>query len=163
MKTLPRILSFVLFTLLVSACGPKPAPAALHFDNPYAPQPGDSMRLVGLITLVFLYTTVLNIYERPEGIKIASWFIVTIIVSSLISRVVRSTELRLEGVQYDASAAGFIGEAAGRNALRILAIRPNTGQPAEYQRKLEEATRKLEEERRSVSHPVRFPTSAVFP
>src|SRR6478672_1009772 len=29
----------------------------------------------GLIALVFVYTTVVNIFERPEGIKIASWFI----------------------------------------------------------------------------------------
>ena len=47
----------------------------------------------------------------------------------------------MDGVNYDKTAAGFIGEAAGRNALRILAIRPNTGQPAEYARKLEEAHR----------------------
>jgi hypothetical protein len=93
------------------------------------------------ITLVFIYTTVLNMVERPEGLKIAFWFILTIIVSSLISRVVRSTELRLEGVQYDEAAATFIGDAAGRNAIRILAIRPNTGAPAEYVRKLLEAQR----------------------
>ncbi len=47
MKTLTSILSFVLFALLVSACGPKPTPATLHFDNPYAPQPGDSNLMVG--------------------------------------------------------------------------------------------------------------------
>jgi hypothetical protein len=93
------------------------------------------------ITLVFAYTTVVNIIERPEGIKIATWFIATIIVSSLISRVMRSTELRMEGIDYDEKAASFINEAAGRNAIRILAIRPNTGQPAEYARKLEEARR----------------------
>ena len=93
------------------------------------------------ITLIFIYTTVLNIHERPEGIKIASWFILTIIVSSLISRVMRSTELRLEGVRYDETATQFIAEAAGRNAIRILAIRPNTGAAAEYARKLAEARR----------------------
>jgi hypothetical protein len=93
------------------------------------------------ITLVFVYTTIMNIFERPEGLKIATWFILTIVVSSLISRVVRSTELRMEGVDYDETAASFIGEAAGRDAIRILAIRPNTGQPAEYARKFEEAKR----------------------
>ena len=54
--------------------------------------------------LVFVYTTIANIFERPEGIKIASWFIVTIVVTSLISRVLRSTELRIEGVEYDDTA-----------------------------------------------------------
>jgi len=46
------------------------------------------------IALVFIYTTVLNMFERPEGLQIAAWFIVTIIVASLISRVMRSTERR---------------------------------------------------------------------
>jgi hypothetical protein len=93
------------------------------------------------ITAIFVYTTIVNIFERPEGIKIAGWFILTIIVSSLVSRVLRSTELRLQGVNYDETAAGFIGESAGRDAIRILAIRPNTGAPSEYDRKLAEARR----------------------
>ena len=33
------------------------------------------------ITLVFVYTTVTNIIERPDGVKIATWFIATIIVT----------------------------------------------------------------------------------
>src|SRR4029078_8507798 len=51
-----------------------------------------------MITLVFAYTTVTNVIERPDGVKIASWFIVTIIVTSLVSRVARSPELRIRGV-----------------------------------------------------------------
>ena len=47
------------------------------------------------IALVFVYTTITNIFERPEGIKIASVFIVTIVVTSLVSRALRSTELRV--------------------------------------------------------------------
>src|SRR6187455_1435149 len=49
-----------------------------------------------VIALIFVYTTIQNIHERPEGIKIASFFIVTIILASLVSRVWRSTELRVE-------------------------------------------------------------------
>jgi hypothetical protein len=98
-------------------------------------------KLFAPIMLVFMYTTVLNVFERPEGIKIASWFILAIIGSSLVSRVMRATELRMEGISYDETAAAFIGEAAGRDAIRILAIRPNTGQPSEYARKLAEARR----------------------
>ena len=44
-----------------------------------------------LIALVFCYTTVLNIYERPEGIKISFFFIASIVVTSLVSRAMRST------------------------------------------------------------------------
>src|SRR6185295_18807721 len=93
------------------------------------------------ITLIFVYTTIVNMIERPEGLKIAAWFIVAIIGSSLVSRVMRSTELRLEGVNYDDVATRFIREAAGRQSLRIIASRPNTGRPEEYARKFEDANR----------------------
>jgi hypothetical protein len=36
-----------------------------------------------LIALVFTYTTILNVYDRPEDIKIASLFIGAIILVSL--------------------------------------------------------------------------------
>jgi hypothetical protein len=93
----------------------------------------------GLITLVFAYTTTLNIMERPEGIRIASVFIVTIIGTSMISRVVRSTELRIHSIKTDENAAKFIDQAAAAGAVRILANRPNQGVPAEYANKLREA------------------------
>src|ERR1051326_947116 len=92
----------------------------------------------GAITLVFVYTTVLNIYERPEGIKIASWFIATIIVTSMISRVLRSTELRIQSVEADATAERFI-DAAGQVPVRILAIRPGDGRREAYDNKMREA------------------------
>jgi hypothetical protein len=91
-----------------------------------------------LITLIFVYTTVTNIIERPDGVKIASWFIVTIIATSLISRVARSTELRIRGVHTDEMADRFISEAAG-SPVRIIANRPDSGEPDEYERKLREA------------------------
>jgi hypothetical protein len=91
------------------------------------------------IALIFVYTTVVNIIERPEGIKIAGWFILTIIVSSFISRVARSTEIRLEGIDYDRTALGFITDVARHDSVRILAIRPNTGDASEYARKMAEA------------------------
>jgi hypothetical protein len=92
----------------------------------------------GAITLVFVYTTVLNIIERPEGIKIASWFIATIIVTSLVSRALRSTELRVQGVDADIVAQQFIRE-AGSRPVRILANRPGEGGIAQYENKLREA------------------------
>ena len=91
------------------------------------------------ITAIFVYTTIANIIERPEGIKIAGWFILGIIASSMISRVLRSTEIRIEGVNYDQKALEFIQDAAGRRQLRIIANRPNTGSREEYARKLQHA------------------------
>lgn len=49
------------------------------------------------ITAVFIYTTVDNILEKSTGIKIASFFIATILIMSFISRIARSRELRFSG------------------------------------------------------------------
>jgi hypothetical protein len=48
-----------------------------------------------VIMLVFIYTTIATVIEKPEGIAIASIFITTIVLLSLLSRTMRSTELRL--------------------------------------------------------------------
>jgi hypothetical protein len=91
------------------------------------------------IALVFFYTTIANIFERPEGIRIASFFIVTIVVTSLVSRALRSTELRVHDVQPDAHATRFIQEAASGEAIRIIAHRPGVESTEEYAAKLKEA------------------------
>ena len=61
-----------------------------------------------LITLVFLYTTTANIVEKPDGIKIASFFIVAIVVASVVSRLYRSTELRFEGFRFADDSSRFL-------------------------------------------------------
>jgi len=91
-----------------------------------------------LLTVIFGYTTVVNIVERPEGIKIASIFIVAIIVMSMTSRVLRSTELRVHGVDPDPAARQFI-HAAADTPVRIIANRPDAGDVEEYAHKLREA------------------------
>ncbi|MBV9302415.1 MAG: hypothetical protein JOY62_02900 [Acidobacteriaceae bacterium] len=53
-----------------------------------------------LVVLVFAYTTIVNIAERKDGIIIASFFILFILVVSAISRYMRSTELRVEGHRF---------------------------------------------------------------
>ena len=50
-----------------------------------------------LITLVFVYTTIANVYEKPDGIKIAGFFICAILITSFWSRWARSRELRFAG------------------------------------------------------------------
>jgi hypothetical protein len=49
------------------------------------------------ITAVFVYTTFVNVYEKPDGIKIATFFILTILITSFWSRYSRSRELRFAG------------------------------------------------------------------
>jgi hypothetical protein len=51
MKTFNSILLFLLFGILIAACGPKATPFALQFNNPYAPQPSDSNLMVGDIKI----------------------------------------------------------------------------------------------------------------
>ena len=93
----------------------------------------------GVVTAVFVYATVDNIIERPEGLRIATWFIVTMVTTSLVSRVMRSTELRAHGVTYDEAATRVVARAVG-TPLRIIANRPDTGLEAEYAAKIKEAS-----------------------
>jgi len=90
-----------------------------------------------VISLVFAYTTVLNIIERPEGIKIASFFIGSIVITSLVSRALRTTELRVERVELDETARAFIEEAS-RHEIRIVANRRQAGDVREYRLKEKE-------------------------
>ncbi|MDQ2974920.1 MAG: amino acid transporter [Acidobacteriota bacterium] len=85
-----------------------------------------------IIAIVFAYTTIQNIHERPEGIKIASFFILAIVLASLFSRVWRSTELRVERIEVDDQAREFIRQAA-RGIVRIIANRRDTGDALEYE------------------------------
>jgi len=61
-----------------------------------------------LITVVFLYTTLLNMIEKPDGLLIASWFIIAIVVSSVVSRFMRSTELRFQGFEFANAQSRFL-------------------------------------------------------
>ena len=86
------------------------------------------------IAVVFGYTTILNIAEQPQGIKIASIFIASIIGVSFISRALRSTELRVVRVEMNDAARQFIEE-VGKGTIRIIANRPDRGDVDEYRLK----------------------------
>ena len=91
-----------------------------------------------VLTVIFAYTTAVNIYEKPDGIKIASFFIVAIVITSLVSRVLRSTELRVHAVVPDETVKAFLREMRD-SPIRIIANRPDKGDVAEYEHKLREA------------------------
>jgi hypothetical protein len=99
----------------------------------------------------FLYTTAQNVHERPEGIKIASFFILTIVFTSFMSRVWRTTELRVERVELDDVAREFLQELIEKDSqIRIVANRRDTGDVNEYRFK--------EREKRQDNHiPTRDP------
>lgn len=75
------------------------------------------------IALIFVYTTTLNIYERPEGIKISCFFIFTIIATSLVSRAMRSTELRIHTVHLDEKARALLSEDEDQ-VIHLVARKP---------------------------------------
>jgi hypothetical protein len=78
------------------------------------------------ILAVFVYTSVANMIERPEGLQISAFFICTILITSLVSRAIRSIELRVEAVQFDEVADSFIKQALreGTGQICLLAHRP---------------------------------------
>ena len=94
----------------------------------------------GFIALIFIYTTLVNIFERPEGLKISCIFIFGIIVTSLVSRALRSTELRITGIELDDEASAMIAE-EGKETIRIIAWKPRDSSTADR----EEASVKLRE------------------
>lgn len=92
-----------------------------------------------VLFVVFVYALVANEVQRPDGLVIAAFFVVAIVVASLVSRAARTTELRAERVEFDAKAHAFIREASGRGELHIVAHRRRTGaDPAEYASKEKE-------------------------
>jgi hypothetical protein len=87
--------------------------------------------MFSLITLLFIYTTVVNVIERPDGLKIASLFIGSIVAVSLVSRVMRSTELRVENIVMDELAQSFIAQDV-KGTVRLIANRKQAGDEKEY-------------------------------
>jgi hypothetical protein len=93
----------------------------------------------GLITAVFVYALAANVYDRPDGITIATFFIGAIVLVSLFSRAYRSLELRQERIEIDESAQRFIEEASKAGELHIIAHRRRRrDDPEEYARKEKE-------------------------
>lgn len=88
----------------------------------------------GVIAAVFVYTTIANVVERPEGVKIAGFFIASIVTVSLTSRLWRTLELRVDRIELDDRAQRFIAE-AGEEELHIIANHPDSRDAAEYEAK----------------------------
>jgi hypothetical protein len=90
-----------------------------------------------IVSLIFIFTTAVTVIERPEGVKIAALFILAIVVTSVISRIQRSTELRVSSVTLDAAATRFIREAS-RGEIRIIAHDTDIRTPEHYAKKVAE-------------------------
>jgi len=76
-----------------------------------------------LVAVIFVYTTLMNIWERPEGLKISCIFIACIMFTSFVSRATRSTELRITGVEFSSEVVCLVHE-SGDQPTRLIARRP---------------------------------------
>ena len=94
----------------------------------------------GVISLVFLYTTVVNVVERPDGVKIASFFIFAILAIAFVSRMWRVTELRVKDVILDEKAQWMIEQMAKTGEMRFIANHPDAGDAHEYSASEREAS-----------------------
>jgi len=89
-----------------------------------------------VLTVVLLYALVANVIEKPDGIAISSLFIAGIITVSLVSRVYRATELRVERIEFNATAQRLIAEALAEGGqINVIANRRETGKREEYAEK----------------------------
>ena len=87
------------------------------------------------ITLVLAYTTLDNVRERPDGVKIAACFIAAILAVSFLSRLARAFELRAIEITYDVRAESFLRDCA-RRSIRLVAHEPGTRDVTEYREKI---------------------------
>ncbi|MGR6968755.1 amino acid transporter [Streptomyces cynarae] len=90
-----------------------------------------------VVSAVLLYVTVVNVIERPDGVKIGACFIAGIILVSLLSRLARAFELRVTSVTLDDMAERFVRDIASRR-IRFIANEPDRRDIAEYREKIEQ-------------------------
>ncbi len=76
-----------------------------------------------MVTVVFAYTTIANIFERPDGIAVASAFIAFILIVSGTSRYLRSTELRVAGIMFADPESEKLWKAIIREKVNLVPIR----------------------------------------
>ena len=79
----------------------------------------------GAIACVFAYTTVTNVIDRPDGVKIAAFFIGVVLIVSVISRIWRTLELRVDTVELDEKAQWMVGQLALQPEVCFLANHPD--------------------------------------
>ena len=84
-----------------------------------------------VISLVLVYTTISNVFERPDGAKIGVCFIAAIMAVSIASRVSRVFELRTTQVSIDRVAEIFVSDCA-RRSIRFVAKKPGGSDLEQY-------------------------------
>jgi hypothetical protein len=89
-----------------------------------------------VISVIFIYTTIDNVFERPDGVRIAALFILAILVISILSRVRRSFQLRATSVVLDEAAREFVqADADATGSIQLVAHEPDVQTEQEYRDK----------------------------
>jgi hypothetical protein len=89
-----------------------------------------------VVTAIFVYTTIANVIERPDGVRIASFFIIAILVISITSRVQRSFQLRARSVRFDDAAYDMLKiDKQFQGQVMLIAHENHGGQEEEYNKK----------------------------
>ncbi len=91
-----------------------------------------------LISLSFIYASITIIRTRPDGFYISVAFTALMLFSCMLSRAMRSTELRVGRVALDEKAASFLEKAKSEQLgeIRLLAHKPDD---SSYSWKVEDA------------------------
>ena len=92
-----------------------------------------------LVALVFLYTAIANVIERPDGAIIASIFIFLLLTASALSRIMRSTEMRVSKAPSSMTNRPKYGR---RSTARRSTSSPTTSRLPEHRARLTEKVRK---------------------
>jgi hypothetical protein len=77
-----------------------------------------------VVALILVYTLVVNVVERPDGIRIALLFVLGILIVSFASRLRRSFEIRATSVTFDDEALEFLREAEDFGEIHLVANEP---------------------------------------
>jgi hypothetical protein len=103
---------------------------------------GQRKRMYGFaaISLVFVYTTISNVFERPDGVKIGACFVLAIVTVSVASRIKRVFELRATEIDFDAASQVFVRDCA-RRTIRLVAHQTDHREADEYVDKIRQLRR----------------------
>ena len=85
-----------------------------------------------LVSIVFLYTTIANVIERPDGAIIASIFIFLLLTASALSRIMRSTEMRVSEVSLEDSASAALWQSICGKKVNLVPHRIPTPEHRQF-------------------------------
>jgi hypothetical protein len=85
-------------------------------------QPGHAVYF-WIVAAVFAYTLADNIIERPDGVYIATLFTLGILIASFASRWARSTELRVERLEFVDEASAKLWEEIKDKKINLVPLR----------------------------------------